>query len=81
MGGGKSKLRKNLKKKEIKRFVEETHFNHDEIVALYEHFKDIAASQDNDGVIDQHVRIPMLMIVCVRACVRVWVFVVGWVGA
>ncbi|KNC47035.1 calcineurin B [Thecamonas trahens ATCC 50062] len=51
MGGRSSKVRK-LKKKEMKELAQTTHFSAEELLALYEHFKYISASKDNDGVID-----------------------------
>eukprot|EP00689_Sawyeria_marylandensis_P001979 EC822816.1.p1 GENE.EC822816.1~~EC822816.1.p1 ORF type:complete len:200 (+),score=79.99 EC822816.1:26-601(+) len=42
-----------LKKSELEKLVENTHFDADEIQALYEKFKSISASREDDGVIDK----------------------------
>lgn len=50
MGHGGSKAK--LKKVEIEKLADETHFDADEIQTLYEHFRSISSSKDDDAVID-----------------------------
>jgi len=51
--GNKASGASSLKKREIKEFMQITHFDYTEIDALYNHFKSIAASKNDDGVIDR----------------------------
>eukprot|EP00300_Choanocystis_sp_HF-7_P029432 c3628_g1_i2.p2 GENE.c3628_g1_i2~~c3628_g1_i2.p2 ORF type:complete len:200 (+),score=50.58 c3628_g1_i2:100-699(+) len=53
MGARSSKLRAKLKQKEIDELASRTHFTGEELTSLYEHFKHLSATHDNDGVIDQ----------------------------
>jgi len=48
-GGSSSKLTKT----DLKKLIDETHFSSDEISKLYEQFKSISSSQEDDGVIDK----------------------------
>jgi len=43
----------NLKRKQLKELQVQTHFDADEIMALYAHFRSIASSQTDDGQIDR----------------------------
>ncbi len=44
----------SLKKKHVKELMLQTHFGSDEIEALYAHFRSIASSVTDDGVIDRN---------------------------
>jgi len=52
MGGGGSK-EPTLRANELKELTRSTYFDEKEIQALFEHFKRISASIDNDGLIDE----------------------------
>mmetsp|Transcript_14907 Transcript_14907/g.16860 ORF Transcript_14907/g.16860 Transcript_14907/m.16860 type:complete len:203 (-) Transcript_14907:2225-2833(-) len=51
--GNKVSGASSLKKREIKEYMQRTHFDYNEIDALYNHFKSIASSKNDDGVIDR----------------------------
>lgn len=51
--GNQSSSNKKLKKQELNRLIKETHFDMDEVIKLYEQFRSISSSREDDGVIDK----------------------------